>query len=369
MYIRASLAVIGDDLRAVRDVCIAVNDEGVVESVEGWGSCPWDSAGGTWAAVLPQPANAHVHSADGRFPEFGVSLGLHELVAPPDGLKYRLLSTLGPAETAVGIWRTYRAAYELGVGLLVDFREGGGLGCLAAQRARSMVPDMDVLVLGTPGPSFPSWCQGLGLSSPLDYSEGVLRQLTSQLSPSFTHVAEDPENRREGDLEVALRAGFTALVHGTHLSGEDVQALAERKVPLVMCPRSNMWHGLRLPPVAEAIRAGVTLGLGSDNAAWNLPDPWGEAEEAMLIARSQGLREAPEAILRALMVGGYRAAGLEPRTIEEGRRLHAVIVDAYSTGILSALDVATAVVRRARAGLALRADGSHLAYLSKAGIY
>lgn len=369
MHLRASLALIGDDLRAVRDVCVTVDGDGFVESVEGWGSCPWNSAGGTWAALLPQPANAHVHSADGRFPEFGVDLGLHELVAPPDGLKYRLLSTLGPTETALGIWRTYRAAYELGVGLLVDFREGGGLGCLAAQRARSMVPDMDVLVLGTPGPSFPGWCQGLGLSSPLDYSEGVLRALTSQLRPSFTHVAEDPENRREGDLEVALRAGFTAIVHGTHLSRDDLQAIAEKGVPLVMCPRSNMWHGLRLPPVADAISLGVTLGLGSDNAAWNLPDPWAEAEEAMLIARSQGLRGAPAAVLEALMVGGYRAAGIEPRTVEEGRRLHAVLVDAYSTGILSAADTASAIVRRARAGLALRVDGSHLAYLSKAGVY
>ncbi|WP_158303772.1 hypothetical protein [Acidilobus saccharovorans] len=46
VHLRASLALIGDDLRAVRDVCVTVDGDGFVESVEGWGSCPWDSAGG-----------------------------------------------------------------------------------------------------------------------------------------------------------------------------------------------------------------------------------------------------------------------------------------------------------------------------------
>jgi len=363
LQVRAALALIGDDLELRRDVCVTADEQGVVESIESWGSCGEGSLGGSWAALLPQPANAHVHSADGNFPEFGVDLGLHDLVAPPEGLKYRLLSSLSSTRTAAAIRRTYRAAYALGVGLLVDFREGGGTGCLAAQLAKaSLQGDIEVIVLGTPGPTYPMWCQGLGLSSPLDYPPGLLSALTSQTPLSFTHVAEDPRNRDEGDLEVALRSGFRAFVHGTYLSTDDLSAVRDHGVPLILCPRSNMWHGLRPPPVADAVRLGLTLGLGSDNAAWNLPDPWAETEVALLVARSQGARgeDLAKEILRALMVGGYLAAGAQPRIIAEGRKLHGVLVNAELTGILSALGVYTAIAKRAGRGLALRVDGNRL---------
>jgi len=365
MYIRASLALVGEGLEPRQGVCIGISADGLVESIEGWGSCPSDSVGGSWAVALPQPANAHVHSADGAFPEFGPELGLHDLVAPPEGLKYRLLGSLGHAETVASIARTYWAAYARGVGLLADFREGGGAGCVEAQLARASLPkDMDVLVLGTPGPGFPEGCSGLGLSSPLDYPLSLVSELAAKHRPSLTHVAEDPINRAMEDLEIAIAARFTAVVHGTYLSRGDLEALAEAGIGLVMCPRSNMWHSLRPPPVAEALTAGVTLGLGTDNAAWSEPDPWGEAEAALLIARQQGLRDAAGKVLEALLIGGYRALGLSPRPIEEGLRAHLLLVNGRDSGILSALDLTSAIVKRARGWLVARVDGTSYVDLS-----
>ena len=365
MYIRASLALTGEELELRRDACITINGDGVIESIEGWGSCPPSSLGGAWAVVLPQPANAHVHSADGAFPEFGTELGLHELVAPPSGLKYRLLSALDVARLVTSIAKTYMAAYAKGVGLVVDFREGGGAGCVAAQLARRSLPEgLDVLVLGTPGPSFPQGCTGLGLSSPLDYTEGFTAWLASNFRPSLTHVAEDPRNRADGDLEVALRAGFTAIVHGTYLSRADLEAVAERGVGLVLCPRSNMWHSLRLPPVLDAIEAGVTIGLGTDNAAWSDPDPWKEANLALLIARQQGGRGVERAILRALLVGGYEALRQRGRAVVEGGKAHFVLVDGESSGILRSIDAVSAIIKRSGDWLVARVDGDGLTYLS-----
>ncbi|MGC9072181.1 MAG: amidohydrolase family protein [Acidilobus sp.] len=365
MYIRASLALVGDGLEARRWTCVSVSEEGVIESVEGWGSCPSESTGGSWAVLLPQPADSHVHSADGAFPEFGVDAGLHELVAPPGGLKYRFLSTLGRHGLISSIARTYWQTYRYGVGLIIDFREGGGEGCRAAQLARTSLPsDLDVVVLGTPGPGFPGGCSGLGLSSPLDYPPSIVSELASSLRPSMTHVAEDPLNRSYGDLELALRAGFDAVVHGTYLSRDELESLVSSKVALVMCPRSNLWHSLRPPPVTDAIEAGVTLGLGTDNAAWALPNPWAEAEAALLIARMQGGRLAQEGVLRALFVGGYEAVGLRPRTIEEGRRAHAVIVNGEGSGILSAVDFNSAIIKRAGGWLVARVDGARVVDLS-----
>ncbi|ESQ21226.1 MAG: hypothetical protein CISAcid_08030 [uncultured Acidilobus sp. CIS] len=131
-----------------------------------------------------------------------------------------------------------------------------------------------------------------------------------------------------------------------------------------MCPRSNMWHSLRPPPVAEALTAGVRLGLGTDNAAWSEPDPWGEAEVALLISRQQGLRDAPGKVLEVLLVGGYRALDLSPRPIEEGLRAHLLLVNGRDSGILSALDTRSAIVKRTRGWLVARVDGPSYVDLS-----
>ncbi len=365
MYIRASAALVGEELELRRDLCISVSEAGVIESIEPWGSCPQDSSGGSWALVVPQPANAHVHSADGAFPEFGTELGLHELVAPPEGLKYRLLTTLSRGRLVASIARTYWAAYLRGVGAVADFREGGGVGCAAAQEAaRSLDRGIDVVVLGSPGPSFPQGCAGLGLSSPLDYPEGTVRLLASSLKPSLTHVAEDPVNWAMGDLEVAIRAGFTAVVHGTYLNASELEALSSSGIGLVMCPRSNLWHSLRPPPVAQAVSAGVRLALGTDNAAWSDPDPWAEAQAALLLARHQGSREAQGAILRALLVGGYEVLGLKPRLLQEGLRAGFLLVDGEGSGVLRAADVMSAIIKRTGNWLVARVDGNGIALLS-----
>ncbi len=362
MMLRAWGALVGKDLELRRWVCASVNDDGVLESLESWGSCPSDAKGGSWALLLPQPANAHVHSADGAFPEFGVQMGLHELVAPFEGLKYRLLSSMGPGATQTSVSRTYFAAYRSGVGLVADFREGGGEGCMIAQAARrSLGLPLDVVVLGTPGPGWLMGCNGLGLSSPLDYPEPVTAGLARDFRPSATHVAEDPVNREAGDLEVALRAGFDVLIHGTYMSERDLDAIASAGVTLVLCPSSNLWHGLRPPPVAAAIKAGVRIALGTDNAAWGYPSPWREAALAVELARSQGMR-GPEvsAIMEGLFINGYEAFGVRPRTVEEGRKIGAVIVDAVSSSIASAVDVYYAILKRSELALRARVDGNLL---------
>lgn len=368
MQVKASLALVGEGLDVAEGVCIHIDDRGVVESIEGWGSCREGALGGSWAVAVPQPANMHVHSADGAFPEFGEGLGLHELVAPPEGLKYRLLSSLGFQQTVTSISRTYLRAAAEGVGLLVDFREGGGVGCLAAQEARRLVQGaMDVVVLGTPGPAWPMWCSGLGLSSPLDYPASLVTSLARSHRPSMTHVAEDPANREQGDLEVALEAGFDAIVHGTHLSERDLAEVAAAGVGLVSCPRSNLWHGLRPPPVAAAVRLGVRLALGSDNAAWADPSPWAEASLALELARSQGLRGeiASRAVAEALFVNGYRMLGARPRTIEEGREARLVLIDGDAGGIVGAASPLAAIVKRSGAHLVARVDGTSVAPLGR----
>ncbi len=297
--------------------CVWIRD-GIVESIGSWAGCPREYYGGPDILVLPQPANMHVHSADWLWQEYGTIMDLDELVAEPGGLKHRKLRAVDRRLLTESALQAYRAAWDRGTGLLVDFRELGGLGCTTAREAIRMAPEgLDVVVLGRPGPGWPQGCMGLGISSPLAYDD--LASVVSGIEgPRATHIAETRRAREMHDLELALEHGFNILVHGVHLDRRDLEAIAEHGVGLVMAPRSNMWHGVGLPPIVEALEAGVTLAVGSDNASWAEPDVWLDAAMLLYIARLRGERGASRRLAEALFYNGYRLLGMEPKEAREG---------------------------------------------------
>lgn len=78
----------------------------------------------------------------------------------------------------------------------------------------------------------------------------------------------------------------TVLVHGVHLSPDEMRLLASTGATLVHCPRSNVQFGLGLAPIADLLAAGVRVGLGCDHWA---PDVLREAQAAYLV-HQQGPR-------------------------------------------------------------------------------
>jgi len=365
--VRAGLVLAGEGLEPLRDACVHV-DDGVIVGLGSAASCPLDRLGSPSVVVVPQPGLAHVHSADHAFPEAGYDLRLDALVAPPGGLKHRLLARASAGELVEAIREFYTLAWRLGVGLLVDFREGGGEGCALAKRAASEAPEgLTVAVLGRPGPGFPGACDGVGLPSPLDYELRELERLAS-IKPSMVHVAETPATRQAGDLELALRAGFDAIVHGTFLSPGDLEALATAGTGLVLCPRSNMWHGLGAPPAHAALATeGLRVALGSDNGAWTPPNPWREAETLLLVARAQGGPSGEglaRRILESMFVEPYRLVGERPRVVEEGAPARFLVFDAAGWGLgREASPAYWALKRLGGENLKVRVDDGELAWV------
>ncbi len=341
--VKAGLLLAGEDLEPVRDACIWIRD-GVVESIER-ATCPQNAMGSSSFVVLPKPANLHVHSADLLFAEYGADMSLEDLVAPPHGLKHRLLAKASREDLEEAAFRLYSDAWSMGAGLLVDFRELGGVGCVTAKRAHSRLePGMDLIVLGRPGPGWPEACDGLGISSPLDYDSGELSRLASMFNVSMAHVAETLESRIRGDLEEAVKHGFSAVVHGVYLTREDLDMLAERGVGLILCLRSNMWHGIGVPPLVDVLESGVVFGFGTDNAAWMPPNVWEEARAFLYLARLRRVRGSAYRAVRALFVDGYRIVGHSPPVVLEGGRAEFLLFN--SPGIGYARDVYMWVVKR-----------------------
>ncbi|MFP3284582.1 MAG: amidohydrolase family protein [Nitrososphaeria archaeon] len=349
---RFSLALVGEDYEPVEDVYVEVDDRGVISSI-GRGS------GGTrlGGVALPGLVNAHVHTGDYALAGAGLQLSLEDLVAPPGGLKHRLLESMRQEDLQRSIEGALRYMKSTGSLIAADFREGGINGVAAARRAAARAR-YRLIELGRPSgndvEALLDVAEGLGLSSPLDYGE-YLRELVTAASSRgkliAAHVAETLGARESGDLEMLLEAGRPSfVVHGTYLSEEDLATLAEERVGLVACPRANAFFSGSSPPLAAALRAGVEVALGTDNTGWVAPDMWREMEAALRLLRRQDPSLAdPKVVLRMSSLSGAKILGLERvGIIEEGWLAYIVVLD--ESAILPSVDVPSAVVLRGGAG-------------------
>ncbi len=88
-----------------------------------------------------------------------------------------------------------------------------------------------------------------------------------------TRVRQRPEWPRRPLFDVAedvgaLRAGVV-LVHLTDARRDELDRVAKSGASVVLCPRSNLWIGGRLPPLLAVREAGIEAALGTDSLASN----------------------------------------------------------------------------------------------------
>jgi cytosine/adenosine deaminase-related metal-dependent hydrolase len=97
------------------------------------------------------------------------------------------------------------------------------------------------------------------------------------------------------------------LVHMVCASAQDIALAQKHRAPVVLCPRSNLHIGGRLPDVRAFLAAGLALALGTDSLG-SSPDLslWGDM--AALATHFPDI--APEIWLRSATAGGATALGL-----------------------------------------------------------
>ncbi len=95
------------------------------------------------------------------------------------------------------------------------------------------------------------------------------------------HAAEDQidvritaDRDRRGIMDRYLEYGIagpsTIFVHGTHLEPREMDLLNSTDSMLVSNPESNMNNGLRVSPILEFLKHGVTVGVGTDGMSSHL---------------------------------------------------------------------------------------------------
>ena len=199
---------------------------------------------------------------------------LEELVAPPNGLKHRYLSSCSD-ERIVDDMRTYAASLCGDVTEFIDFREGGVKGASLIRRATDRA-----VVLGRPisrefdvneVDELLDIADGIGIPSisdmPLSYIEALADATHRRGKILGIHVSE----RIREDIDTVLSLEPDLLVHMCEATAMDVTKCAEAEVPVAVCPGSNAYFG-KEPPVVLLDECGADMMLGTDNAMLRPPD-------------------------------------------------------------------------------------------------
>jgi len=314
------------------------------------------------AIAIPSPINAHIHSADFIFSGSGLKLSIEELVKPPHGLKHRLLRETASKDIAKSITYTLKYLKSTGVSAAADFREEGIKGVKLALKALKKVPFRHI-ILGRPVKGYSEknvktllrLCHGIGLSSTLPFKPSFLNMLNKLAKEEnkllAAHVAETRKSFEKGDLEYTLKhykPDF--IVHGTHLGSEEFSILAEKKIPLVLCPRANTFFGVGTPKIAEALKSNVIISLGTDNAGWILPNIWREVEYAFNLTKMQNRSIAePKLFLKMITYNAAKTLKLENEGfIDEGMKANITFLKTSPNIVCSKNMLASIILRTDR---------------------
>jgi len=314
------------------------------------------------ALLAPLLVNAHTHLELTAFPEWSNAA---EQGAEPrnfvDWILFLIQVKRGVAlkQFAASLARGIRQSLAAGTGAVGDvcahhdcrteYRDGDLLGVLFLETL-GQEPELILRaerrlsrVLRTPWPG--PIALGLSPHSPYSispsYMERVYRRCRRRGLRCATHLAEsvaEVEFLSTGRGELALRlfpevgwGGFlppvarrspvtyleergglfpeNLLVHGVQLTVPEIETLAERRMSVALCPRSNARLDVGKAPAGRLQKAGVCLALGTDSrASCDNLSVWEEL--AFAHTWFEGELDAPT-LFEMATLGGARALGVE----------------------------------------------------------
>ena len=308
------LAFVGDTFTP-RNVSIII-ENGIIKEIS-------DVKNTTHTWIVPAFFNAHTHIADTIGMDTKIDRPLAELVAPPDGLKHRILRETTDTDLISAMIDTISFMKKTGTLGFADFREGGkhGVGLLL----KAQDPAVQMLVLGRDDGELIS--NGFGLSSAKGTREE--EDIVSQVKKAGKLFAVHAGEAGQKDIDAAFALEPDLIIHATHFTKEHIRQAADRGIPLVICPRSNWLLGAtedsKHPPVREMLDAECTVFLGTDNVMFVAPDMFAEAAFLKTVYHIES-----EEILR-MVTGGFSLIGRKG-TIEVGNPADLLLLNGKYAG-------------------------------------
>jgi len=383
-------ALIGADLVPQQDSWIRVDETGRVSALgtgvyEESEITQFDASG---TIICPAFLNAHTHVIDGFLKEVGFGEPFWDVFMPPDGLRHQALGVAPADLLKTQLGRTLDQMIACGTSLFVDFREGGRPGVLMLE---SVAADKFIqpLTLGRFAEYPPQSDEALATNSgaltgdALDEISGIVedgagfslvgandltdeglnqvREHVRSLDALLAlHVAESPPYRevsieRTGQSDVHrvidhLLPDFA--VHLTFATSDEMERLADARIPGVCCPRNHAVIGLGVPRFDLMLEAGMDVALATDNIILSSPDPLAEVQFASRAIRA--IRQDPSFpsavdMLKMITINPARILHVDDLrgSIDVGKRADLILVDTTTNNLAPVTDPVAALVNRA----------------------
>ena len=231
--------------------------------------------------IVPTFVNAHTHVGDSFLRKKNIKLprNVEELVAPPNGLKHRLLEKASEKEIIDGMKISIDEMMGAGTSYFCDFREDGingayqlrnalknkKIGSIILSRPQQMSYDKNEVELLLKN------SLGIGLSSISDWEYSEIEKIAKHAKREKKIFALHASEAVREDIDLILDLKPDFLVHMVSATESDLTHVKDENIPVVICPRSNAFFNLKMN-LKLMKKARVDLMLGTDNAMLNTPN-------------------------------------------------------------------------------------------------
>jgi len=220
--------------------------------------------------IVPTFVNAHTHIGDSFIRERDIKLpkNVEELVAPPSGLKHKLLRETSDEDIIKGMEKSIDVMTKNGIEVFCDFRESGVLG-ISQLKAALQFWKISPIILGRPDSLeydknetdiLLKNSDGIGLSSISDWDYSELQKIARQTKNKNKIFAIHASELIREDIDKILDLKPNFLVHMVKATEADL-----------ICPRSNAFFGMKANVIMMK-KVGIDIMLGTDNAMLNSPN-------------------------------------------------------------------------------------------------
>ena len=334
--IQSKYGLIGDELELKKNISIELDEIGKIAKLS-YDNIEDDISFSERQhnyLLIPGLINSHVHICDSFAKEVGFNKDLISVVAPPNGIKHKLLDSIPKEIKTRGIKKTVSDMLASGTTLFADFRENGISGITLLKECLKDSP-INRIILGRYKipeeiESILKNCDGLGLSS-YDQISLQEKEILHMLKKEYFRkiiACHDAELRRDELLfsKIITDELIDVVVHGTHYTFEDLEKIKENNISLILCPRCNGYFGSGFPPINDIYNLEIPISLGTDNVMANNIDLFEEMRYLFRISRvlastRKNSNLSSKDLLKMVCINGAKNLGLDKEfgSITEGK--------------------------------------------------
>ncbi len=314
--------------------------------------------------IAPCFVNAHTHLGDSVFKDpplgkvsgFRTQKDLDSLVRPPDGLKHKILRETPFKALIESMRKSLFDMIETGTYAFADFREGGVVGIAALNKALEGL-ELHSMILGRPtDPELPLkvlldevrrvllHSNGIGMSGTNDLDIKILDEIATHTRDLKKFFAIHAGEKNRSDIEKAISLEPDLLIHLTNATKKDLEYVADSKIPVVVCPRSNLITGAGMAPIAEMLEAGLRVAAGTDNVMLNSVNMFAEMEFMSKVFSIEDRQVFKICTLNGSFIMGQESTG----SIEKGNKANLMILNGGSNNLAGIKNPISGITRRAR---------------------